>query len=201
MRMTSEYTWCREDTQRLKLPREINDAKDLGRLLSKYKDSHYYTVLSSFFLTYILYPWVVKHLCFLNISWNSLQTFAIPGSIFLSILSGFLFPTMFALFLVCTVSVIAYWFVWLTFQMQCSGLGATFCYFLSSLIGQGLVRKYIPERAEKWREQVCWLIPHALRIGWGFFDLNHTRIQGLRMTISLPFNSASKYLGHCIQLV
>ncbi|XP_065911061.1 transmembrane protein 41B-like [Dysidea avara] len=110
-----------EDTRQLRLPREINDAKDLGRLLSKYKDSHYYTVLSSYFLTYIF-----------------LQTFAIPGSIFLSILSGFLFPTVLALSLVCT----------------CSGIGATFCYLLSSLIGRGLVRKYIPERAEKWREQV-----------------------------------------------
>jgi len=35
---------------------------------------------------------------------HSLQTFAIPGSIFLSILSGFLFPFPLALFLVCTVS-------------------------------------------------------------------------------------------------
>ena len=34
----------------------------------------------------------------------SLQTFAIPGSIFLSILSGFLFPFPLALFLVCLVS-------------------------------------------------------------------------------------------------
>ena len=50
---------AREDIQRLKLPREINDAKELGRLLSKYKDSHYYTVLSSYFLTYILYPFEI----------------------------------------------------------------------------------------------------------------------------------------------
>ena len=95
--------------------------------------------------------WLIS--CFLDRRY-SLQTFAIPGSIFLSILSGFLFPTALALSLVCTVSVIAYWFVWFTFQTQCSGIGATFCYLLSSLIGRGLVRKYIPERAEKWKEQV-----------------------------------------------
>ena len=35
----------------------------------------------------------------------SLQTFAIPGSIFLSILSGYLFPAYTALLIVCTVSV------------------------------------------------------------------------------------------------
>lgn len=34
----------------------------------------------------------------------SLQTFAIPGSIFLSILSGYLYPFPLALFLVCLVS-------------------------------------------------------------------------------------------------
>lgn len=45
-----------EDSLRLRLPRTIDDAKDLGRLLSKYKDSYYFTVLSSFLLTYILYP-------------------------------------------------------------------------------------------------------------------------------------------------
>ena len=37
----------------------------------------------------------------------SLQTFAIPGSISLSILSGFLFPFPMALILVCTVSHLA----------------------------------------------------------------------------------------------
>jgi len=36
----------------------------------------------------------------------SLQTFAIPGSVFLSILSGFLYPFYIALFLVCLVSTV-----------------------------------------------------------------------------------------------
>ena len=54
---------------------------------------------------------------------DSLQSFAIPGSIFLSILSGFLFPFPVALFLVCLVSTILllnlhscnrihYWIIW-----------------------------------------------------------------------------------------
>lgn len=37
-------------------------------------------------------------------AFDSLQTFAIPGSIFLSILSGYLYPFPLALFLVCLVS-------------------------------------------------------------------------------------------------
>uniref|UniRef100_A0A8C2FM98 Transmembrane protein 41B n=1 Tax=Cyprinus carpio TaxID=7962 RepID=A0A8C2FM98_CYPCA len=68
----------------------------------------------------------------------SLQTFAIPGSIFLSILSGYLYPFPLALFLVCL----------------CSGLGASFCYMLSYLVGRPMVYKYLTERAEKWSQQV-----------------------------------------------
>ena len=45
---------------------------------------------------------------FASLTWkpNSLQSFAIPGSIFLSILSGFLFSFPVALFLVCFVSLL-----------------------------------------------------------------------------------------------
>lgn len=52
-----------------------------------------------------------------------LQTFAIPGSIFLSIISGFLFPFPLALLAVCF----------------CSATGASFCYLLSYLAGRRLV--------------------------------------------------------------
>lgn len=65
---------------------------------------------------------------------HSLQTFAIPGSLFLSILSGFLFPFTLALLLVCC----------------CSAIGATLCYLLSQLVGRRLVKKFFPERANKW---------------------------------------------------
>ncbi|XP_022778493.1 transmembrane protein 41B-like, partial [Stylophora pistillata] len=67
-----------------------------------------------------------------------LQTFAIPGSIFLSILSGFLFSFPLALFLVCL----------------CSSVGASFCYLLFYLVGRRLVKHYIPDRVDQWCEQV-----------------------------------------------
>lgn len=69
---------------------------------------------------------------------NSLQTFAIPGSISLSVLSGFLYPFPFALVLVCF----------------CSATGASLCYLLSSLLGKRLVEKYCQERAAKWSTTV-----------------------------------------------
>jgi uncharacterized membrane protein YdjX (TVP38/TMEM64 family) len=64
----------------------------------------------------------------------SLQTFAIPGSITLSILSGFLFPFPLALTLVCF----------------CSATGASLCYVLSYFLGRHLVYKYFPEKASQW---------------------------------------------------
>jgi uncharacterized membrane protein YdjX (TVP38/TMEM64 family) len=103
------------------VPKNIDDAKKLGKVLSKYKDMYYFTVLGGYFTAYIF-----------------LQSFAIPGSIFLSILSGFLFSFPLALFLVCL----------------CSAIGASFCYLLSFLVGRRLVWRYMPERAAEWSTHV-----------------------------------------------
>ncbi|KAM5138707.1 transmembrane protein 41B [Mantella aurantiaca] len=110
-----------EECEKIKIPRDMDDAKALGSVLSKYKDTFYVEVLVAYFATYVF-----------------LQTFAIPGSIFLSILSGFLYPFPLALFLVCL----------------CSGLGASFCYMLSYVVGRPVVYKYLTEKAIKWSEQV-----------------------------------------------
>ncbi|XP_078271517.1 transmembrane protein 41B [Rhinoraja longicauda] len=110
-----------EERKTIVIPKDMDDAKALGKVLSKYKDAFYVQVLVAYFTTYIF-----------------LQTFAIPGSIFLSILSGFLYPFPLALFLVCL----------------CSGLGASFCYMLSYLVGRPIVYKYLTERATKWSQQV-----------------------------------------------
>lgn len=110
-----------EDKARIKLPRDMEDAKGLGRALSNYTDEYFTQVLLGFVVIYIF-----------------LQTFAIPGSIFLSILSGFLFSFPLALFLVCL----------------CSSVGASFCYLLFYLVGRRLVKHYIPDRVDQWCEQV-----------------------------------------------
>ncbi|XP_067444689.1 transmembrane protein 41B [Thunnus thynnus] len=110
-----------DEMEKIKIPKDMDDAKALGTVLSKYKDTYYSQVLVAYFATYVF-----------------LQTFAIPGSIFLSILSGYLYPFPLALFLVCL----------------CSGLGASFCYMLSYLVGRPMVYKYLTERALKWSQQV-----------------------------------------------
>ncbi|KAG5682572.1 hypothetical protein PVAND_011917 [Polypedilum vanderplanki] len=105
----------------LKIPLNIEDAKQLGRVLDRYKESYYFEVMMGICLLYLF-----------------LQTFAIPGSLFLSILLGFLFKFPIALLLICT----------------CSAIGATLCYLLSLLLGRRLVKYYFPKRAEQWSHQV-----------------------------------------------
>uniref|UniRef100_A0A7E4USF5 Transmembrane protein 41B n=1 Tax=Panagrellus redivivus TaxID=6233 RepID=A0A7E4USF5_PANRE len=110
-----------DEKQHFKYPRNLDDAKALGKVLSKYKDQHFYTVLVGVAAIYIV-----------------LQSFAIPGSIFLTILSGYLFPFPVALGLVCT----------------CSALGAAVCYCLSYLVGRTLVTTYFPERVAQWQTEI-----------------------------------------------
>ncbi|KAH9424140.1 transmembrane protein stas [Dermatophagoides pteronyssinus] len=102
------------EKQHFKLPMNIDDAKNLGNVLSGYKDRYFYVVLFGFIITYIF-----------------LQSFAIPGSIFLSVMSGYLFPFPLALLSVCF----------------CSAVGASVCYLLSWLCGRPFIIKYWPHKA------------------------------------------------------
>lgn len=43
--------------EKIKVPKDMDDAKALGIVLSKYKDTYYTQVLVAYFATYILYPW------------------------------------------------------------------------------------------------------------------------------------------------
>lgn len=111
----------KDEIEFVKFPKDIEDAKKLGAVLSRYKDKYFIEVLGGVLVTYLF-----------------LQTFAIPGSIFLSIISGYLFPFPVALILICF----------------CSATGASFCYLLSYLVGRRLVHRYLPERANEWAKKV-----------------------------------------------
>ncbi|KAM3725156.1 WD repeat-containing protein [Dirofilaria immitis] len=104
-----------------KLPKDLIQAKRLGLVLSKYKDKHYYTVLFGISTVYIM-----------------LQSLAIPGSIFLTVLAGYLFSFPIALCLVCT----------------CSACGAQICYFFSFLFGRERILAFAPEKISKWKNEV-----------------------------------------------
>lgn len=71
----------------IKIPRTVGDAKAIGNIILKYKDDHYYSVFGAYFATYIL-----------------LQSFCIPGSVVLSVLAGYLFPSLLALLVISVCS-------------------------------------------------------------------------------------------------
>lgn len=48
--------FCRDEREKIKIPKDMDDAKALGTVLSKYKDTYYTQVLLAYFATYILYP-------------------------------------------------------------------------------------------------------------------------------------------------
>lgn len=73
----------------IKVPKNFDDARNLGKVLHAYKDTHYYQVLLCYFSTYIF-----------------LVTFSVPGSTSLSVLAGFLYPSWLAIFFVCLSSAV-----------------------------------------------------------------------------------------------
>ncbi|VVC45524.1 Hypothetical protein CINCED_3A016219 [Cinara cedri] len=110
-----------EEKQYIKIPFNIQDAQNLGNVLEHYKDTYYSQVFTSILFCYIF-----------------LQTFAIPGSISLSILCGFLYPFLLALGIICF----------------CSAMGACFCYLLSMTIGRRLAYRYFPDRIKTYANLV-----------------------------------------------
>jgi len=113
--------FTKDEAQHVKLPKNFDDARNLGQVLENYKDTHYKSVLLCYFTSYLF-----------------LVSFSIPGSTFLSVLAGFLYPSWMAMFFVCLSSAI----------------GAGVCYTLADVIGKVFVDKYLSERVEKWRVTV-----------------------------------------------
>ncbi|KAK3808988.1 MAG: snare associated Golgi protein-domain-containing protein [Linnemannia gamsii] len=110
-----------EHRKDLHFPHSLEDLEALRKILSVYMDKHYYRVMFGF-LTIYLY----------------LQTFSVPGSMWLSILGGALFPFWVALIMVAFASAI----------------GATNCYLLSRMFFSKLVKRKFGDRMEKWSTQL-----------------------------------------------
>ncbi|KAF9138414.1 hypothetical protein BGX30_009198 [Mortierella sp. GBA39] len=119
-----QYTLPSVDEEHRKdmhFPHSLEDLEALRKILSVYMDKHYYRVLFGF-LTIYLY----------------LQTFSVPGSMWLSILGGALFKFWVALIMVSLASAI----------------GATNCYLLSRMFFSKLVKRKFGDRMEKWNTQL-----------------------------------------------
>ncbi|KAG9288972.1 hypothetical protein G9A89_015521 [Geosiphon pyriformis] len=104
-----------EDRALLKLPKNFEQLQALNQLLSSYMEQSYFNVMNAFIIVYIF-----------------LQTFSIPGSMWLSVLGGALFGLPVALIIVCT----------------CSAIGATNCYLISQRFGKTFVKERFSEKLD-----------------------------------------------------
>ncbi|KAI8882143.1 hypothetical protein K501DRAFT_221753 [Backusella circina FSU 941] len=109
------------DKEKIKFPRNLEDLRQLNAILSIYIDHHFINVYTTFIAFYIY-----------------LQSFSIPGSMWLSVLGGTLFNFWLTLF---TVS-------------MCSAIGASVAYVISGSLGSVAVMHLIGNRIAKWNEQL-----------------------------------------------
>ncbi|KAF0544239.1 transmembrane protein 41B [Gigaspora margarita] len=137
----------------LKFPRTLHDVKLIHEALTD-NDAVGIHVMICYIVTYIF-----------------LQSFAIPGSVMLSVLGGALWGTWKALLFICF----------------CSATGATICNLLSYYLGRAVTEKFLSKRMEIWNEQLNDHRKHLF-----------SYIIFLRVTPFLPnwfINIASPHLG------
>ncbi|XP_042485903.1 uncharacterized membrane protein At4g09580 [Macadamia integrifolia] len=116
------YTMPASDYGFLKLPRSLEDLQILRDHLESYTSDYTIQVLVGYFTVYIF-----------------MQTFMIPGTVFMSLLAGALFGVFKGVALVVFAST----------------AGASSCYFLSKLIGKPLVFSLWPDKLSFFQAQVA----------------------------------------------
>ncbi|KAG0239137.1 hypothetical protein BGW41_007908 [Actinomortierella wolfii] len=110
-----------EHRKDLHFPHSLEDLEALRKILVVYMDKHYFRVMLGFVTVYLY-----------------LQTFSIPGSMWLSILGGALFKFWVALIIVSLASAV----------------GATNCYLLSRLFFSKVVKRKFGVKMEQWYMQL-----------------------------------------------
>ncbi|KAJ3370808.1 hypothetical protein GGF31_003834 [Allomyces arbusculus] len=107
--------------QHIRLPHTIAQLKQVAGEVAGLASTHRATVMAAYAVLFTF-----------------LQTFAIPGSLMLTLLAGALYPLPLALLLVST----------------CSAVGASACYILARACGRAVVSRLSPLRVAAWRREV-----------------------------------------------
>ena len=161
----------RSEYEYIKFPKDIEDAKNLGRVLSRYKDKFYPEVIKdilfkkSFLVLLLIVLFLLffgrfleeclSHICFFKRS-PSPDPFSCRSSVVTCSISQqhWYWYKIYVLFF-------SFVFKWkycstvLFFQICfCSATGASFCYLLSYLAGRPLIHRYLPQRANDWSNKV-----------------------------------------------
>ncbi|WVQ84413.1 hypothetical protein IAT38_006565 [Cryptococcus sp. DSM 104549] len=112
----------KEDRDAVKLPKSFADLQALNTLFQKYKHRYPYRILACGVVSYLF-----------------VQTFSLPGSMYISILFGAAYGIMYGLLLSCL----------------CESFGSLFCYTLSSLLAPPLLAlPFYRARVETWRTKI-----------------------------------------------
>ncbi|KAI8381417.1 snare associated Golgi protein-domain-containing protein [Radiomyces spectabilis] len=112
----------KEDREAIHFPKNFDDLKALNAIMSGYIQQHFVNVYTTFFFTYIY-----------------LQSFSLPGSMWLSILGGALFNP---------------WLALLTVAIS-SAIGSTVAYAISASLGSVAVMRLFSDRFMKWNDQLA----------------------------------------------
>ncbi|WWC91704.1 uncharacterized protein L201_006650 [Kwoniella dendrophila CBS 6074] len=123
-----------EDKGVLKLPRSFADLQALNTLFQKYKTKHPFRILACAVVTYLF-----------------IQTFTLPGSMYISILFGAAYGIMYGLVLCCL----------------CDAFGSLLCYTLSSLLAPPLLTMpFYRARVETWRTKIMGDPKKGKKVTW-----------------------------------
>ncbi|PRP75346.1 hypothetical protein PROFUN_05657 [Planoprotostelium fungivorum] len=105
----------------IRLPRSLSDVRDISSVLDLYTEDYYFIVIVGYSLAYLF-----------------LQTFSIPGSVFLSILAGAIFRFYVGFLLVCTLSTV----------------GACNSFLVSKYLCRSLITQWFPQRISFLHDEV-----------------------------------------------
>jgi len=111
-----------EQHERLKIPLNLGDVRDVADLLNEFTDEHFAFVMAAFGAVYLF-----------------LQTFSIPGSVFLSFLGGALFGIWIGVPYICLLST----------------LGATGSYGISTFLLTNLIKKFFPAKLALFADELA----------------------------------------------
>ncbi|WRT70212.1 uncharacterized protein IL334_007207 [Kwoniella shivajii] len=123
-----------EDKKVIKLPRNFQDLQELNALFQKYKTRYPFRILACAVVTYLF-----------------VQTFTLPGSMYISIIFGAAYGIMYGLVLSCF----------------CDATGSLLCYTLSSLLAPPLLTMpFYRARVETWRTKIMGDPKKGKKVTW-----------------------------------
>ncbi|WWC72031.1 uncharacterized protein I206_105990 [Kwoniella pini CBS 10737] len=124
----------KEDKGVVKLPRSFADLQALNTLFQKYKTRYPFRILACAVVTYLF-----------------VQTFTLPGSMYISILFGAAYGMIYGLLLSCL----------------CDAFGSLLCYTLSSLLAPPLLTMpFYRARVETWRIKIMGDPKKGKKVTW-----------------------------------